>query len=89
MSLSSNSSTAGTRTARLIAASDVIKKTAGGQDAAKRQLQADPTAIVELRRWAYEQTSDHSTTDRRIKAATEIVAWVLGEGYEQDQPNES
>lgn len=89
MSLSSNASTARTRSARLIAAGDVAKKAAGRQDAAKRQLQADATAIVELRRWAYEQTSTQSTTGSRIHAATQIVSWVLGADQEQDKANES
>lgn len=55
--------------------------------ASETRIYADAATVVELRQWAYEQTSEHSTTDRRLQAAKQIMRWLLGE--DQDQPDAS
>lgn len=50
-----------------------------------KQYDTTPQALVEMRRWAYEQTNQ-GTTDRRIKSADEIIKWVL---EDPDETNES
>lgn len=36
-----------------------------------------PNKLVELRQWAYAQTSERSTAEIRLKQAQQILDWVL------------
>lgn len=55
--------------------------------ATEQRIYTTAARTVELRQWAYEQTGEHSTTDRRVQAAKQIMRWLLGE--DQDQPDAS